>query len=356
MIHLRCESRLQPTRARGLVALGLLLPLALFCGCEPAVTPGGGLGGATTLPPPPPPDEVMSIGLVVPESGLLSANVYEQVIRNGAARENIFCEVIRSQPGAQSEAIAQLTAQGLAVLIVVPEPDAPIGPALVAARAKLPVLLLDRPVPVEGIDPLPVVEFASEVETAKTLADTAIAAARAAGFPPEAPAVVMVNGPHDEPGRRKLAAFHQALDAAKVPTLPDISFSGYQGEARTAFEAFLKEHPEVAIVLTVEDQAGRALAQIRGEQPKEPRRFVLATFASERDTVKLANSNTLAAIADQNPETLARRAYQVAMALARGTTPEGPMVVETKLIKPDGPERDFFLQPQRNDPAGPYDD
>lgn len=336
----------------GLAACGLT-------GCEPTVAPGAGRTDAVALPTAPPPETALSIGVIVPEEGLVAANVYEQTIRNAAARENVLCEVVRSRPGAQAETISQLAGQGHSALIVVPEPEAPIGPALASARSKLPVLVLDRVVTVEGGEPVPTIAYTPVRDAARQMVESAQKQAQAAGYAADAPAVVVVNGPYDAPGREKLAALHEALDAAKIPTLPDVVFTGYQGEARQAFEPLLAAHPEVALVLCVEDQAGRSLAQIRGELPKEPRRFALATFAHEDATLKLATSNTIAAIADLNPEPLARRAYQAAMSLARGEAPSGLLLLEPRILVPDGPEREFFVQQPRPGapaPTGREDD
>jgi ABC-type sugar transport system substrate-binding protein len=266
--------------------------------------------------------------------------VYEQVVRNEAAKAEVLCEVIRTEPGKQPEAIRQLADLGVSALIVVPDPGPEVASALAQARDQgVPVVLLDRPAQVEGT-PLPYIRFSPPLEAARAMIQTVLEAAKAAGFPADAPAMVVVNGPYDANGRELLEVFHQALDEAKVPTLPDVLFKGFQSDAKDAFLAAYEKHPEVAIVLCVEDQAARTIAQIRTEADHDKRRFVLAAFANSRDSAKLADFNLMAALCDQNFEALARRAVLAALALSQGREPDpAKAVLKMPIHTATGPDK-----------------
>lgn len=315
-------------------------------GCAPGVAVPPASTGDSVVPPSSP-SQVPTIGLVVPESGLQAASIYEQTVRNEAARGEVLCEVVQSRPGGQAEAIREVLRRGITALILVPAAGESIASAVDEARASgVPVVLLDRPAAVEG-GALPRVAYTPYEESARELVSAAVESARKAGFDAEAPAVVVANGPFDDAGREMVAALHRALDEAKVPTLPDVTFAGFQQQAREAFEAFFKEHPEVAMVFAIDDQAIRSIGTVRDELDHEQRRFVLAGFAFERETIRMSDFNIPAALAEVRPEALARRAFQVARERSDGPAPSDPIVVETRILRSFGPERrGYFIMPR----------
>ncbi len=320
----------------------LLAVVVLVAGCEPDVSVPAGPSGTGVVPTAPAKQAVPTVGLVVPEEGNLAAAAFERTVRNEAASAEALVDGEKSRPGKQAEAIRELARQGITSLIVVPAPGEEISSALSEVRADgIPVIFLNRPGP-EGIKS-PRVMYTPYEQTARELVEGAVASARQAGFPPEAPAAILVNGPYDDNGREMLAALHLALDEAKVPTLPDITFRGYQKEAKEAFSAFLQQHPDVGMVFAIEDQAIKAAATTRDKLDHEPRRFVMAGFAFEYDTIRMTNFNVPATLAEVRVEALATRALHAALELAEGQSLPETIVVETRLYRPSGPEREGYF-------------
>jgi ABC-type sugar transport system substrate-binding protein len=289
----------------------------------------------------------MTFGVIVPSEGLLVRDVFEQTIRHEASLDSVLCEVVHAKPGAEPEEIRAMAKQGYSTIIIVPEPGQEEAVAATVREVHgegVPMVVLDLSgrTKVEGV---PLVTMTPHEESAKALVAAAVEDARKAGFPAHAPAVVLVNGPHDQHGRERLAALHKALEEAGVPTLPDIVFSGYTNTARDTLGATLKDHPEVAIVLTTDEQSTNGAAQFREAMDKEKPRFVHGGFFHDRDTLRMASYNLLAGMVDDNYEALGRRAFRVAKALSEGKSEGDHVVVETKFHRAAGPERRGYFPP-----------
>jgi ABC-type sugar transport system substrate-binding protein len=335
----------------GLIGLGLIV------GCEPAV----GVPGPTRsrLPDERPSEPAKAIGLVVPAAGVQAAGAFDQVFRHVASQARVVPEIVAAPTGREAETIREMAGRGVAAMVVVPRPEAAeaIAPALEEVReAKIPVVLLQHPVP--GIEPpLPLVRFAPLEESARALVAEAVKRARAAGFPEDAPAVLVVNGPVDQAAREQVAALHQALEEAHVPTLPDVNFQGYQSEARGALAPVLKEHPEVGIVLGIDDQGVMAAAGVRDAREEGERRYAFGGYIRDPESLRLTQYGLSSGLVLLPPQTLARRAFEAAVKLGAGEAPEeGSLVVETPLNLPQGEEREGYFPryiPESRQPPAP---
>jgi ABC-type sugar transport system substrate-binding protein len=315
----------------------------MLTGCQPEVGVPGATG--TTLPEAPEPKPVSAIGLVMPSRDVLGASVYEQVFRHEAAQRGIVCDTILSEPGREAEAVREMAGRGVSALVVVPATDEreEVGTALAEARAKgLPILMLERDAPA-GEPGLPLVGFSPDDEAARALVEHASKAARDAGYPEDVKAVLLINGPFDVLGRQKVAALHQALEQAHIEALPDLHFEGFQKEARAVLDPLLKEHPEVGIVLAIEDQGVMTAASARDEADPKGRRFVFAGFVNSPDTTKMTEFGLSAAVAEQRIPRLAKRAFDAAFALAEGQSPPQDLTVQTTVVLPEGEEREGFF-------------
>lgn len=336
--------RASSTSRKWWVALTLAVAwLPLVLGCEPGVSvPDEPLGPSIATKASEPVEAVPTVGAILPESGDSAIATYERVIRREAARQDAIAVLESSPIGQQAEMVRDLAGRGLSSLIVLPAPEAAIGSALKEVQAAgLPVLILGRPAP-SGAEDLPRVIYTPFDQSARELVKAAVEQAREAGFPEDAPALILVNGPYNEEGRALLGALRLAIEEAGVPMLPELAFQGTQQEAEEAFQPFLDQHPDVGMVFTIEDHALKALATVRNRLDHDSRRFVIAGFVFDPETVRFGEYNLTAAIAQLRPQALAQQAFQSALELATGQTIKGPVEVETRLILSDGPEREGY--------------
>lgn len=283
-----------------------------------------------------PVDETTAIGLVLPVPGPPEANVWEQAARLEAAQEKVVLEVIAEPAARQADAIREALNRGVAALMVVPADPKAIAPALAEARDQgLPIVLLDRSVPVEG-KPLPTVVFPPVERAAVQVVDAASEDARAAGFPADGPALIMANSPDAAGDSPRVAALRQAAEAAKIKVLPIVRFAGYINEATAALRAVLKEHPEVAMVLTEEDMAAQAAVSVRFDLPEDRRRFVVAGFVANEQTLDMMKFNICSGLVDRRLQEFSRRALHAALDLARGQSVPDRIEIETPLVRATG--------------------
>jgi ABC-type sugar transport system substrate-binding protein len=326
-------------RHRSLAAPALLATLAL-AGCgDPISVPNTetttvldevpAAGGASASIP--------TIALVLPDGLDLDAPLWEQLFRIEAAQRRVLVDVIRTPEAQQAAAITGLPSRGVASAVIVPDSRDPEVPAALRelAAGGTPVVLMVRGV--EGLDPAPpLVAHAPVEEDARALAAAAVEDARKAGFPDDARAVVVTNGPYDPSGERRVAALEAALAETSLRPLPTIRFQGYTEAARKAVEPVVKEHPDLAILLTDDEQGAIAACTGRGMlhlEPTDRKPFLVAGFGNTEELIRLARSSQLSALAQRDPNRLARRAFDAAVALARGTPLPNSLIVPTDFLR-----------------------
>lgn len=291
--------------------------------------------------------DVPTVGLVIPDGQDLDANTWEQSFRIRAADRRVFVEVVRTPEGKQAEDLPALAARGVAVAVIVPDrTDEGLAPAIQSLiDRQVPVILLDRGV--EGLNPAPpVVRYSPVEDDARALVAAAVEDARRAGFADDAEAVVVTNGPFDAAGRARLAALEEALAQTSLTALPTVRFEGYIEAARQALEPVIKEHPNLAVILAEEEQGATALVDGRnvlyGEQP-DRKPYVIAAMGHSISLRRMAETNQFAALAIRDPDRLARRAFDMATAIARGESANFDPVVKTEIIRAtDVPDRSEF--------------
>lgn len=294
---------------------------------------------------------VPTIALVSPDGIFLESNIWEQIFRLRSGRGDVLTEVLITPAGSQAETLRGLTTRGFSVAVVVPDPTDPAVPdALAALRdSGLPLLILHKPVQVPG-PPIPFIGYSSLDADAGRLVEAARADAIEAGFPPEGPGVVVTNGPFDEDGQRRVEALERAMKDAGIRVLPTVAFRGFVDQGKAAIEALLAQHPEVAIILTEDEQGARSASAVRNELPKDQRKFQMAIFGWHKELQRMSQFNIVAALAQRDPELLAKAAFKAALELARGAKLPESTEVATLFTRRTGPELEGYMIAR---PAGP---
>ena len=243
--------------------------LAATSGCDGAKSVRSGSG----VPPAPPPSEAASVALILPSRGLAEQDVWEAEARRDEARVHALIEVRKpapgDPPGRQAELIREAAASGVSALIVVAEDAKLVAPAIAEARDRgLPVVLLDRDVPLPGDGPKPpLVGFEDVNLSAKALVAAAMSDAQAAGFPPGGPALLIHNDVGDDRAPLRIKALRSALEAEGVRVLPDLEVRSDVDDVAVAVGLAKDAQPFIAAAaagqtatLTVDGRGGRRKA------------------------------------------------------------------------------------------------
>jgi ABC-type sugar transport system substrate-binding protein len=261
------------------------------------------------------------------------------MFRVEASRNNALVDIVRTTPGSQAATLRDVVSRSPSVVVLAPDTTDPALPSAVAEAkaAGVPILLIGRELP--GVDEsTPLVAATPPAEAARKIVEAAAADAQRDGFPASGPAVLLVNGPFDDPSRDRLEALRKAATDAGLTLLPDLRFEGFITEARAVLEPFHAEHPDLAIVLTEEDQALRAAVNYRHTLPRDRPRFLAAGFGIVDDIRKQMDFNLMAAAALRSPEKVGIRAFQAALAAARGEPVEPRILLADDLLRASGPE------------------
>lgn len=320
-------------------AWACLAAAAVLGGCDgPGARPAGGPTRA------PEPEGATTVAVVLPAVGLAETNVWEAEARREAVEAHALTEVYRAEvgdpPGAQAELIRRAASEGASALIVMADEPSAVADAIAEVRkAGTPVVLLDRKVDVPGDGPPPpLVLYEEESESAAKLVDAAIAAASAAGFLPDGPAVIVRRQPTERRSRARAEALRAALEARGVRVLPDVTFSGYRGDAKAPLIAASWLADDLAMVFTDEEEGLRGASEVRHDLSHASRRFVLSGYSSDRELLDLARYNACAAVVERPVREPMHRAFAAALALARGETVASEIRVPTPITVATGAE------------------
>ena len=315
----------------GLGALGAVLAWFVFLDREDAGRPRSVRASG------PEPTAATTIGLVLPAESVAEQLVWEEVARQQEGSSRVVLSIYRvnpdEPPSRQADLIRQAAAEGCEALIVLPREAADVADAVAEVRREgTPVVLLDVPVPSEGLPPIPTVRFEDERVSAKKLVDAAVAAAREAGtdpsqvgklldqpgFPADGPALILRQDRPDHHSVARVAALREALAAAGVRVLPDATFTGFVDAAKLALRASHELYPDVAMVFADDDMSIKGASEYRHLLNHEKRRYVLAGYAVDPMIKDLATYNVTAGMVDRNIKEPMRAAFRAALALARG--------------------------------------
>jgi ABC-type sugar transport system substrate-binding protein len=290
-------------------------------GCDgPTVTTG--LSRTTS------PTETTTVAILLPATGIAELDVWEATARRQEALTKAIAEVHRMTPGdppsRQADMIKEVVASGVSALVVMADDPNAIATAIDDARKEgVPVVLLDRAVPSTATPPPPLVRYESESESAKALVAAACEDAKKAGFPPEGPAMILANGPGDEHAQARVKAIRSELKARGVRVLPDLVFTGLNAEVKAALTDACRATPHVAMIFAEENVGLGGSALFRHALDHKSRRFVLAGYTADLNTLELVKYNTCAGEVDRNINEPMRKAFETALALVRGETVPG---------------------------------
>ncbi len=340
--------------------LGSISLIVWVAGCDKAGPSAPGSRGVVE-----PPSQTTTVAVILPASGPVELEVWEQAARRQEATERALVEISRLKPGEpaakQVDLIKEAVAKGNSAIVILAEDPAAVAPALVDARsAGVAVVLLDRAVPVEG-KPFPLVQYEPERESARKLAAAAVEDAKATGFPPGGPALLLINGPADDHAKARQKAMREALEAAGVKVLSDVIFAGMSEQGESALKAGFLMHPPIAMVICDEDQGISGALRVRHALDHSKKRFVLSGYSADRSVVDLARKNVLNGVVDRNINEPMVKAFQVALAMVRGETVADRVEIPTPFVRSTGlPDdkmiTDFLGTPVRSNvtaPGGP---
>lgn len=218
----------------------------------------------------------------------------------------------------QADLVRDAVARGSSALIVVAADPKSIAPALLEARAKgVHVVLLSRPVPVQGHPPFPLVSYPGFDEYAKKMLEVGRKVARDRKIADDAPAMILVHEPKDDHTDLRVEALKKALREAKIPLVAVEHFEEYPAKANRAIEKVIKKHPDLGYILADEDQAVEGTTAARGLYNPEKPPIVIGFVWSQKQKAFL-RSGDVAALVNRKVQGGAARAVKAAVALCRG--------------------------------------
>jgi ABC-type sugar transport system substrate-binding protein len=192
--------------------------------------------------------------------------------------------------------------------------------------------------------PLVLVTAPAFAPFAKQIVASAMRNAKNAHLTPEAGAIIVMNTISDSFAPERIAALRDALKAAGVKPVLDVSFTKSFEAGGKALMDKLKANPKVRMVFGVDttscDAAREASAKV-----DDADQFIMAGFASENHITDLTRAGDFAAIAEFIPLRVIRRGVTAGGALGQGQTV--PNRIEQPITLYDSPEGATFPTSQR---------
>jgi ribose transport system substrate-binding protein len=266
------------------------------------------------------PAEAKAMVMVFPGKPHMYEEIWERTARAEASGRKVRLDTLRPEPGdppsKQADLIRRALADRPSALVVLADEDpAAVAPAVEEARDQgVPVVLLERPVPVRG-KPVHLVTFGPIREATRAMVKAGLETIKAGGQPADSPILVLAHEAADSYVESRLAELLAALKDAGGNVLPTMTYRGNVPEATQAILSALEAHPKLALVFALDDRAISGGTTVRyGHRPE----LLLAGFAVERKTMELVAANQCLGLVDINAPALARRAIEVALDLAQG--------------------------------------
>lgn len=320
---------------------------------------GGGCSDSSATSGPPlaaDPVEATVVAVVLPAGGFAEVDIWQDIARQQEARTRAVARIYRLEPSdpaaKQADLIRAAAAEGSSAIIVLTLDPQEVAPAIAEVRkAGTPVVILDNPVPSEGMPPAPLVSYEDENSVAKKLVAAALADAKAAGFPPDGPALIVSRDSPDVHTLSRIKAIRAALSDAGVRVLTDVKYTGYKDASLAEVTVSLEITPHVAMAFGIDDDGIRGISEFRQLLDHKKRRLILAGYAISPDLIKLATQgNVAAAIIDRRIGDPMKVAFETALALSRGETVANDIRTPTPVVLRTGPEFDNFFPPYLGHP------
>jgi ABC-type sugar transport system substrate-binding protein len=308
----------------------LLWLAVLLTGCEPA----------SFTPPPDSSDLTLSlpaasssttdrtggIVLILPHGDSPRLRLLEKEARTEAGNAHVLLEVKRpgrADPESRQAELIREASHSASALIVVAEDSPTVAKALSEVRDRgLPVVLLGRAVAVEG-KPLHHVAMTPYAESARLLATTLAEHAKSAGFSPEAPALILINGETDDETEPRALAIEAALKEAGIPHVERVKFGlgvdqPLVADAQKSLKEVANREPPVALIVADDDMGLNGAIHSRTDLGTPKGEYLLAGYAIDPRQVRLVNMEECSAVVDMNIKGMAHQAVKSAIRLNKG--------------------------------------
>ena len=310
---------------RRLSIAGTLLGFAAMIGCD-------------SFSPPPPPKRSTSIAgetstsvlkrpneltLILPDAADSST---ESSIRREAGVLHFALQVLRPKAGdplsKQTELIRRAAERGASILLVVPDGSKETADALAGIdRSKTPVFLIGRelPNPPSG-PPFKTVNFIGFGGPSKKIVDAVAEDAKAAGFPADAPVILVQSETPDEWSKPRREAMVEALKAAKMPIAATVSLPDENSDVATKrLKDAIHAEPKACAIVSDIDQGLMLASTIRADL-KPPRNYVVGGYVADSSHFSMAVTGQAAIVVNRQADLVARRAVQAAVDVFEGRT------------------------------------
>jgi ABC-type sugar transport system substrate-binding protein len=305
--------------------LGLLVIAPALAGCDSdsfTPPPPSGLKTSSSTSPTVP-VRAKEIDLILPTEENVDLGNYAEVCRNEAGNLKVIYRAYKPAPGdpptRQAELITQAVGRGVSALMVVPENSKETAEALAAVdQKKTPIILLGRPLASPtGSTTFPLVTFPPFAPLAKKIVGAVVEDVKKAGFPPDAP-VLIVQGPgSDETSVERRAAILDALKEAKLKVAATVTLVDNPEESLKILEEALRAHPQVCAMFGEDD-----MSISKGPEARDkitPRmKFMVGGFIYTPSNMVLVDMGNASALVDRKVDNLARKAMRTAIERAEG--------------------------------------
>ena len=278
------------------------------------------------------------IVLILPSNDSSTFRQWELVCRQEAGVSKLLYRALRADtPKGQAELITKVLGEGVSGLVVVAEdPDRLTSVLDQAASKGVAIVLLDRKIP--GLDgKATLVTTGKLAESVKELVSSTIEDAKKAGFPPEGPAVMLVNTTSDANAKARMALLAEAAKAAGLTLLPNIEFDSTPEEATKALASHFEKQPATAI-LFADDENGLLGSAAYRTALRPLGKYISAGFGSNDQVVTAVRQGEHTSYTELGSNLLAKRAIRAMTEKLQNKTQ--PDLIEVPVAIYRGPGRE----------------
>jgi ABC-type sugar transport system substrate-binding protein len=300
------------------------------------------------------------IALILPAKDTPDYRLWERIIQveSGKKHESFVSQrpSPSDPPTAQADLVRDCAKRGVKGILVIPdEHEAELAKALEYARDQgTAVLTLTHAVKVEG-KPIPAIVLEGYEKTADALLKAALDDAKEAGFPANAPGILLIRRPGDAESSARLAAIEAAIKKANVNIAERVYFDGLADAAQLALDPVIMKRRDAAFVFADEDQGTNIIVEkLTGSlalEDDDPARFKYSAigFIMLDRFKSLIDRGIASAIADRKIIQTGKLAVRLILDLAEGKTIADRTVVEPEVLrrthKPSEQEKRMMKRP-----------
>jgi ABC-type sugar transport system substrate-binding protein len=381
-------------RWRGGALLAVISVLAVYSngGCDSASfappppdeveNAAGGPASILFTPPPsadvvaPPRAGARAIAIVLARHDLDDAEILKSAARAQAGYEKVKLDITMlggdDLPAQQAGLVRDALARNPLTLILEPadKEDKRLAEAVLEAeRARVPVLLLNRPLSAAVMQSQaspsssttssaspssssaahdsakaqtasarkqPVfVGAPSFGSAAEQLVESALRNAKNSGLDPKAGAILVINTVSDAFADDRTAALRRALEKAGIKAIEEVRFAYKENLADKIIAERRAANTKAALIFGLDSQCLPPIRQLMTKPEFEKHPFIVAGFVSDDRLIPFAQNGDFAALAEFDPNRLIRKAVTAAAALAQGK--DVPQRIDIPILFHDSP-------------------